>query len=97
MLLPGMDAPSLAAAMDGFSAFLYSFTPDAYGVRTVLSSRLSRDISQRALSLFCGAYRQLSEQVLDPGNRYEFPSTMLSRTPSEVETILGVEVAVRAT
>lgn len=33
--------------------------------------------------------RLVSDAVFDPKNKYEFPSTLIIRTPSEVGTLLG--------
>ena len=86
-----MDSQALTVAMDGFATFLFSFSPDAYGVQSLLSSRLSRAVLQHALRSFAQEYAELSAAIHDPANKYEFPSTLVARTPSEVETILGVE------
>ena len=42
-------------------------------------------------ALCCAEFnrRRLSEAVFDPANKYEFPSTLIIRTPSEVGTLLG--------
>ena len=37
----------------------------------------------------CDRHRRLSDTLFDPKNKYEFPSTLIIRTPSEVGTLLG--------
>lgn len=38
------------------------------------------------------AYERVHKVVSDPKEKYEFASTTLRRSPSEVATLLGVEV-----
>lgn len=56
----------------------------------IQSLQILRKISQRCLVLFLDSYRKLVSAILDPVNKYEFPSSMISRTVEEVETLLSL-------
>jgi hypothetical protein len=122
--VPGMDARTLAVALDAFHAQLFTLTHESFAPAGLLSARLARRAAQTAVDLFVGSYqyapyahrkeargahrrhgrspaqwradhsgamraRRLSDAVFDPRNKYEFPSTLIVRTPSELATLLG--------
>ncbi|KAI9209389.1 oligomeric Golgi complex subunit 6 [Polychytrium aggregatum] len=89
-LLPGMDARSISDAMSQLDTFLCNVAVEASSLLARLtSSRLAKTVVQRALRLFVDDYSRFHDAVMDPSNRYEFPSTILARTVGEVETLLG--------
>jgi len=78
-------------AMKTFEKFLYSVSLENSLYRSINSSRLARQINQRASKQFVEDYRMITEVVQAKEHRYEFPSTIVTRTPEETETLLGVD------
>ncbi|RKO87918.1 oligomeric Golgi complex subunit 6 [Blyttiomyces helicus] len=90
-LVPGMDSRSIADTMTRLDAFFYSVTGEvASTLSRVTSSRLTRRVTKRGFKMFIDAYRRLHTEVMDPANKYEFPSTILARTVEEVETLVAI-------
>jgi conserved oligomeric Golgi complex subunit 6 len=56
----------------------------------ITSLAISRKVSQRVLMAFLNQYKMLVGAILDPVNKYEFPSSLVSRTVDEVETLLSL-------
>lgn len=91
-LVTGLDATSLKSALTQFDQFLITVTLDVSStLARIMSSRVVHVVSQRGFKMFLEAYKKLYEAVMDPSNKYEFPSTLMTRTVEEVETLIGVE------
>jgi len=88
-----MDARSLSVQLEGFHSTLFTLSPESFVPKGIVSARLGRQISARAVQLFAAAYRSLAEAVFLPTNLYEFPATLIVRSPEEVVTLLGAEPA----
>ncbi|KAF9157369.1 hypothetical protein DFQ26_008792, partial [Actinomortierella ambigua] len=90
--VPRMDAVSVTTVLSRLDRFLESVHIDlSSSLAKIVSSRLAKQASRQILRMFSAAYRGLCEAVMDPRNRYEYPSTILVRTADEVEMLLMEE------
>jgi hypothetical protein len=81
-------AVSSLASLD---KFLITAGFDSQSLLSKMSSLpLMRKVSQMVLVCFLEKYKGLVKAVLDPKNKYEFPTSLLSRTVDEVETLLSL-------
>jgi hypothetical protein len=55
------------------------------------SPRIATEIHRGALERLAGDYEKLHDAVMDKANKYEFPSTLMNRSPEEVYVLLGME------
>lgn len=87
--VPGMDAASLKhflVKLDGFLAL-----PDILllpQISLLLSTIHRNNVKQRAFEVICTVYKQLFAAVHDPVNGYQNPSSLISRTPEQVQELL---------
>ncbi|KAK3932086.1 Conserved oligomeric Golgi complex subunit 6 [Frankliniella fusca] len=87
--VPGMDAASLKhflVKLDGFLSL-----PDILlmpQISLLLSTNHRNNVKQRAFEVICTIFKQLYAAVNDPGNGYQNPSALISRTPEQVHELL---------
>ncbi|KAG0231611.1 Golgi transport complex subunit 6 [Actinomortierella wolfii] len=90
--VPRMDGASITAVLSKLDRFLGSVHVDlSSSLAKIVSSRLAKIASRQVLKMFSTAYRGLCDAVMDPKNKYEYPSTILVRTADEVEMLLMEE------
>lgn len=80
--------------MKWLDIFLGTVGPDDTSgnlTRLIQSSRLARLVLTGAYKRFMDAYKLVYDSVMDPHNKYEFPSTILSRSVNDVQTLLAVD------
>ena len=87
--VPGLETKSLLMALIHFSDFL-SNLDNHINFDKLQSSKIARSIEEQGLLKLLQAYQALHALVLDPINKYEFPESIMSRSVSEVKTILGL-------
>ncbi|XP_056417957.1 conserved oligomeric Golgi complex subunit 6 [Hyla sarda] len=88
--LPSMDAVSLKASMVQFDRYLGA--PDNLQMPQLnffLSATVKEQIIKQSTELVCRAYRELYDAVMDPANSYREPTTILQRSPQQVQTLLS--------
>ncbi|KAM4700591.1 conserved oligomeric Golgi complex subunit 6 [Discoglossus pictus] len=88
--LPNMDSVSLKAAMVQFDRYLA--TPDNLlmpQLNFFLSATVKEQIIKQSTELVCRAYSELYEAVMDPANAYKDPTSILHRSPQQVQTLLS--------
>ncbi|XP_040282019.1 conserved oligomeric Golgi complex subunit 6 isoform X1 [Bufo bufo] len=88
--LPSMDAVSLKAAMVQFDRYLA--TPDNLQMPQLnffLSAAVKEQIIKQSTELVCRAYKELYDAVMDPVNSYREPTSILQRSPQQVQTLLS--------
>ncbi|GHJ85315.1 hypothetical protein NliqN6_1717 [Naganishia liquefaciens] len=90
--LPGAEAKAITQAMKTFDTFLASLdilTSPRLSLLT--SARIASDIHRFALENMASDYDKIYAAVMDKDNKYEFPSTLLSRHPEDVYMLLGID------
>ncbi|XP_068121136.1 conserved oligomeric Golgi complex subunit 6 [Hyperolius riggenbachi] len=88
--LPNMDSVSLKAAMAQFDRYLAA--PDNLQMPQLnffLSATIKEQIIKQSTELVCRAYSELYEAVLDPANGYKDPTSILHRSPEQVQNLLS--------
>ncbi|XP_073518687.1 conserved oligomeric Golgi complex subunit 6 [Phyllobates terribilis] len=88
--LPSMDAVSLKAAMVQFDRYLAG--PDNLQMPQLnffLSATVKEQIIKQSTELVCRAYMELYDAVMDPANSYKEPTSILHRSPQQVQTLLS--------
>ncbi|XP_053564378.1 conserved oligomeric Golgi complex subunit 6 [Bombina bombina] len=88
--LPNMDSVSLKAAMVQFDRYLAAsdnlLMPQ---LNFFLSATVKEHIIKQSMELVCRAYNELYEAVMDPVNGYKDPTSILHRSPQQVQTLLS--------
>ena len=46
-------------------------------------------MKKHSLELICKSYKQMYEMIMDPGNEYREPLTIVPRTPEQVVKLLS--------
>jgi hypothetical protein len=90
--LPGAEPKAVTQAMKTFDGFLASL--DILGsprLSLLSSARIASDIHRFALENIAKDYDKIYAAVMDKDNKYEFPSTLLSRHPEDVYMLLGID------
>lgn len=90
--LPGAEPKAITQAMKTFDGFLTSLdilTSPRLSLLT--SARIASDIHRFALENIAKDYDRIYAAVMDKDNKYEFPSTLLSRHPEDVYMLLGID------
>ncbi|KAI8916853.1 oligomeric Golgi complex subunit 6 [Entophlyctis helioformis] len=91
-LARGSDARSVAEAMSRLDIFLVTVTVDVADTLSRISSvQIARRVTQQGFRKFVETYRAMVGKIMDPENKYEFPSTLVTRTVEEVETLLSLQ------
>ncbi|OCT93071.1 hypothetical protein XELAEV_18016138mg [Xenopus laevis] len=88
--LPSMDSVSLKAAMVQFDRYLSA--PDNLQMPQLnyfLSATVKEQIIKQSTELVCKAYSELYEAVMKPVNGYKDPTSILHRSPQQVQTLLS--------
>ncbi|NP_001084743.1 component of oligomeric golgi complex 6 L homeolog isoform X1 [Xenopus laevis] len=88
--LPSMDSVSLKAAMVQFDRYLSA--PDNLQMPQLnyfLSATVKEQIIKQSTELVCKAYSELYEAVMKPVNGYKEPTSILHRSPQQVQTLLS--------
>ncbi|NP_001083333.1 uncharacterized protein LOC398871 [Xenopus laevis] len=88
--LPSMDSVSLKAAMVQFDRYLAA--PDNLQMPQLnyfLSATVKEQIIKQSTELVCKAYSELYEAVMKPVNGYKDPTSILHRSPQQVQTLLS--------
>jgi hypothetical protein len=93
--LPEASPDTLVKCMTSLDDFLCTTTPDTSVLPVtskIISPKITRDIIKRGYRLFLSEYKKIHDSILDPANKYEFPSSIVKRSVHEVETLLGVDL-----
>lgn len=78
--------------MKSFEAFLTSLDiMMSPSLTRLTSARIASDIHRYALDKIGKDYERMYSAVLNKDNKYEFPSTLLSRDPADVYMLLGLD------
>ncbi|KAM8975926.1 conserved oligomeric Golgi complex subunit 6 [Pelodytes ibericus] len=88
--LPSMDSVSLKAAMVQFDRYLSA--PDNLQMPQInffLSAIVKEQIIKQSTELVCRAYGELYEAVLNPANGYKDATSILHRSPQQVQALLS--------
>ncbi|XP_063807975.1 conserved oligomeric Golgi complex subunit 6 isoform X3 [Pseudophryne corroboree] len=88
--LPSMDSVSLKAAMAQFDRYLAA--PDNLQMPQLnffLSATVKEQIIKQSTELVCRAYSELYEAVMSPVNGYREPTSILHRSPQQVQSLLS--------
>ncbi|XP_069747825.1 conserved oligomeric Golgi complex subunit 6 isoform X4 [Narcine bancroftii] len=88
--LVNMDGGSLKVAMVQFDRYLSS--PDSLlmpQLNFILSGTLKEKIFKRSTELVCRAYNDIYIAVMNPVNEYKEPTTILQRSPQQVQSLLS--------
>uniref|UniRef100_A0A8C5LY56 Conserved oligomeric Golgi complex subunit 6 n=1 Tax=Leptobrachium leishanense TaxID=445787 RepID=A0A8C5LY56_9ANUR len=88
--LPGMDSVSLKAAMVQFDRYLAA--PDSLlmpQLNFFLSATVKEQVIKQSTELVFLAYGELHEAVMNPVNGYKDPTSILHRSPQQVQTLLS--------
>ncbi|KAM9801704.1 conserved oligomeric Golgi complex subunit 6 [Neosynchiropus ocellatus] len=89
-LLPGMDGPSIKAAMVQFDRYLSS--PDTLvmpQLNFLLSAAIKEQIFRQSTDLVCRAYKEVHAALTSPANSYREPENLVPRSPQQVQTLLS--------
>uniref|UniRef100_T1IZR2 Conserved oligomeric Golgi complex subunit 6 n=1 Tax=Strigamia maritima TaxID=126957 RepID=T1IZR2_STRMM len=89
MSIPGMEPQALTNAMVKFDSFLSG--PDSLSLPQnglLLSARLRQNLHQSAMQLIHSAYKVIYDTIHNPANGYTDPSTLMPRTPEQVQELL---------
>ncbi|XP_077340322.1 conserved oligomeric Golgi complex subunit 6 [Lithobates pipiens] len=88
--LPNMDSVSLKAAMVQFDRYLAA--PDNLQMPQLnffLSATVKEQIIKQSTELVCRAYGEIYEAVMNPANSYKEPTSILQRSPQQVQNLLS--------
>ena len=55
----------------------------------IQSVDVSRRVAARGRTLFLEAYAMIVGEIMDPANKYEFPASLIARSPEELMVLLG--------
>ncbi|KAJ3386427.1 Serine/threonine-protein kinase smg1 [Entophlyctis sp. JEL0112] len=89
-LVPALDARAIMAAMSNLDVYLCTAGFEAHSRLSLLLSTQHRERSlDGGFSAFLESYKRLHDAVMDPVNKYEFPSTII-RSIGEIQTLLVV-------
>ncbi|KAK6099385.1 Golgi transport complex subunit 6 [Batrachochytrium dendrobatidis] len=87
-----VDAKAVAEAIAKLDLFLVTVTVDVAETLSRISSvQIARRVSQRGFRKFVDTYRNIVAKIMDPINKYEFPSSLIVRSVEEVETLLSLQ------
>jgi hypothetical protein len=90
--LPGAEPKAITQAMKSFEAFLTSLDiMTSSTLARLTSARIASDIHRFALDKIAKDYERTYSAVLNKDNKYEFPSTLLSRDPQDVYMLMGLD------
>ncbi|KAJ9109232.1 hypothetical protein QFC21_000561 [Naganishia friedmannii] len=90
--LPGAEPKAISQAMKSFEAFLTSLDiMTSSSLARLSSARIASDIHRFALDQIGKDYERTYSAVLNKDNKYEFPSTLLSRDPEDVYMLMGLD------
>ncbi|CAH2224999.1 conserved oligomeric Golgi complex subunit 6 [Pelobates cultripes] len=88
--IPGMDSVSLKASMVQFDRYLAA--PDCLlmpQLNFFLSATVKEQVIKQSTELVFRAYGELYEAVMNPSNGYKDPTSILHRSPQQVQTLLS--------
>ncbi|KAF7239924.1 Conserved oligomeric Golgi complex subunit 6 [Varanus komodoensis] len=88
--VPGMDSVTLKAAMVQFDRYLSA--PDGLlmpQINFLLSTAVKQQIIKQSTELVCRAYSEVYSAVMNSGNAYKDPETILHRSPHQVQALLS--------
>nr|DBA32579.1 TPA: hypothetical protein GDO54_000361 [Pyxicephalus adspersus] len=88
--VPNMDSVSLKAAMVQFDRYLSA--PDNLQMPQLnffLSATVKEQIIKQSTELVCRAYSEIYEAVMNPTNSYKEPTSILQRSPQQVQNLLS--------
>ncbi|KAI8854731.1 oligomeric Golgi complex subunit 6 [Chytridium lagenaria] len=86
-----IDQRTIAEAMSRLDTFLRDVGFDVTSrLSRMSSSQDTKHVIDKSLREFSDSYSKLYEKVMDPGNKYEFPATLMTRSIDEIETLLDV-------
>ncbi|KAJ3372364.1 Golgi transport complex subunit 6 [Kappamyces sp. JEL0680] len=89
---PATDKQVVARAMADLNRFLLDVNMDVTeNLYRISSVDISKRVASRGRVLFLEAYRDLVQKIHDPKNKYEFPASLVGRSPEEVEILLADE------
>ena len=89
---PAADSRTITVAVKGLEGFLTSVDVLTSARLALLTSpRIATEIHRGALEKLARDYERLHNAIMDKNNKYEFPSTLMNRTPEEVYVLLGME------
>lgn len=85
------DSKAVSDAMAKLGVFLVTVTVDVSETLSRINSvQISRRVSHLGFHRFVEVYRRVYNNIMNPKNKYEFPSSLLNRTVEEVETLLSL-------
>lgn len=87
--IPGMDTSTLKTFLNKFDTFLLG--PDSYilpQLNLLLSHSHKLGVKKRAFEVILAIYEQLYKAIHDPNNGYTDHSSIVKRTPDEVNKLL---------
>nr|XP_020732829.1 conserved oligomeric Golgi complex subunit 6 isoform X3 [Odocoileus virginianus texanus] len=88
--LPNLDSVALKAAVVQFDRYLSA--PDNLlmpQLNFLLSATVKEQIIKQSTELVCRAYGEVYAAVMNPGNEYKDPGSILHRSPQQVQTLLS--------
>ncbi len=92
--MPETEVEALKRSMLTLDKFLYATTPDTATIAVanqIQAPKIIRDIIKKGYSLFLAEYEKVCQAVLDPKNKYEFPSLIIKKSAKKIRTLLGVD------
>ncbi|KAJ9125577.1 hypothetical protein QFC22_000539 [Naganishia vaughanmartiniae] len=90
--LAGAEPKAISQAMKSFESFLASLDiMTSSSLARLTSARIASDIHRFALDKIAKDYERTYSAVLKKDNKYEFPSTLLSRDPQDVYMLMGLD------
>jgi hypothetical protein len=89
--IPGAENSAISSAMKAFDKFLANLNVLSSPTLSLLSSpRIATLVHRGGLEGLHQAYQTIFDAVMDKSNKYEFASTLLTRVPDEIATLLGI-------